>query len=227
MHISNSERLYLLPKDGVHITNNWGGTGDLTVTGNTSVGGSVSAGSILTTQPKWNGWIAGNFGTDKDHRVVLGNLEEQATVGAHNKDLTAWTPLRLQGDSINMVPNNGNVNYPGGWRINCTSDGHFRIQHNGVDKLVVHKDALPVYAANGMDVGAWKGTGGGTLNVAGDTNIGGNIDINGRDRNNVPLKFGNFTLLGQADHVHFLKNGGAVSTAYCGGNPSWCPARTS
>ncbi len=49
IHIStNSDRLYLLPKDGVHITNDWGGTGNLRVTGTTSVDGALSAGSVNT-----------------------------------------------------------------------------------------------------------------------------------------------------------------------------------
>ena len=228
LHMFGPELLYILNKSGVVIGKEWGGNGNLSVQGNLQVNESVNVNSISTNNPTWNGWISGNFGSGLKDRVVIGNHENQATVAAHNNALNAWTALRLQGDSINMVPNNGIVNFPNGWRIN-TADGHFRIQHNGADKLVAHNAGHPIYAPNGMDVGTWKGTGGGTLNVSGnaniggDTNIGGNIDINGRDRNNVPLKFGNFTLLGQAGHIHFLKNGGAVAAAYCGGNGNWCP----
>jgi len=152
---------------------------DITVTKNVQVNGGIVANNNIA-----NGWITGHFGSGPKDRVVIGNLENQATVGAHNNALNAWTPLRLQGDSINMVPNNGIVNFPNGWRIN-TADGHFRIQHNGADKLVAHNAGHPVYAPNGMDVGTWRGTGGGTLNVSGNINgaaaltAAGNINTSG------------------------------------------------
>ena len=141
---------------------------NMTVTQNASVNGVINANGGGAT----NGWISGHFGLGDKDKIVIGNLENQACIGAHNKDFNAWTDLRLQGNSINMVPNNGIVNYPNGWRVN-TSDGHFRIQHNGEDKFVAHNWGYPSYAPNGMDVGTWHGTGGGTLNVSGNANING------------------------------------------------------
>jgi hypothetical protein len=137
-------------------------------------------------------------------RVVIGNLDNQAAVGAHNNALNAWTPLRLQGDSINMVPNNGIVNYPNGWRIN-TADGHFRIQHNGADKFVVHNAGHPVYTPNGMDIGSWKGTGGGTLNVSGHINGAGNINGGGHINAAGGMSAGNGSgnVLRYGDHMAF------------------------
>jgi hypothetical protein len=153
---------------------------NLQVNGGTNVNANMNAASISTNNPTWNGWISGSFGTGKD-RVVLGNLENQATVGAHNNALNAWTALRLRGDSIDMVPNNGIVNYPNGWRIN-TSDGHFRIQHNGQDKLVAHNEGHPAWAPNGMNIGNWVGEGGGTLNVSGPIKGRNSLNINGNAR---------------------------------------------
>ena len=174
LHVTGPELLYILNKNGVVIGKEWGGNGNLNVQGNI-----YSNNGIGTDATTWNGWISGLFGVGggKD-RVVLGNLENQATVGSHNQALDAWKTLRLQGDSINMVPNNGIVNFPNGWRIN-TSDGHFRIQKDGADKLVAHNAGHPVYAPNGMDVGTWRGTGGGTLNVSGNANVNGDGQING------------------------------------------------
>ena len=156
---------------------NAGSAMDIFDNGNVNITGGVSTNSNIA-----NGWISGSFGSDGKDRVVIGNLENQATVGAHNNALNAWTALRLQGDSINMVPNNGIINFPNGWRIHAGD--HFRIQHNGVDKLVAHRDGLPVYSPNGMDVGTWKGTGGGTLNVSGDVFMGGStLGFNNREHN--------------------------------------------
>ena len=43
MHISGSERLYLLNKDGVIIGKEWGGNGNLQVQGNINVNGEIVA----------------------------------------------------------------------------------------------------------------------------------------------------------------------------------------
>ncbi len=40
-------------------------------------------------------WIAGNFGAMDGDRVVMGNLESTATIGAHNSLLNMWTNLAL------------------------------------------------------------------------------------------------------------------------------------
>jgi hypothetical protein len=188
-HITGGELLYILNKNGVMIGKEWGGNGNLHVQGDTQVNGSINTNTgIVTNNIIANGWITGSFGSGGKDRVVVGNLDNQAAVGAHNNALNAWTALRLQGDSINMVPNNGIVNFPNGWRIN-TSDGHFRIQKDGQDKLVAHNAGHPVYAPNGMDVGTWRGTGGGTLNVSGNANINGvaSVDNDLKAKNRIIL----------------------------------------
>jgi hypothetical protein len=43
-------------------------------------------------------WIAGNFGALIGDRVVMGNLEAVATLGAHNNALNAWAPLAINPD---------------------------------------------------------------------------------------------------------------------------------
>lgn len=49
-----------------------------------------------------SGMFSGNGGTD---RVVLGNINDQATIGAHNNDLTAWTTLAVNTDGISTGGN--------------------------------------------------------------------------------------------------------------------------
>ena len=193
-HIMGEELLYILNKSGVMIGKEWGGNGNLQVQGNVQVNGNsntngtISGNGIVTNNIISNGWITGSFGSGGKDRLVIGNLDNQATVGAHNNALNAWTALRLQGDSINIVPNNGIVNFPNGWRI-YTGDGHFRIQKDGADKFVVHNAGLPAYVPNGLDVGTWRGTGGGTLNVSGNANINGvaSVDNDLKAKNRIIL----------------------------------------
>jgi len=47
-------------------------------------------------------WIAGNFGATAGDRVVMGNLNSAATLGAHNNALNAWANLAIN-------PAGGNV----------------------------------------------------------------------------------------------------------------------
>ena len=206
----------------------WGDAGE----GNIKASGNITAGSINTNtgiradNPIANGWISGTFGLGNKDRVVIGNLDNQAAVGAHNNALNAWTALRLQGDSINMVPNNGIVNFPNGWRIN-TSDGHFRIQKDGQDKLVAHNAGHPVYAPNGMDVGNWVGTGGGTLNVSGNANIAKGLTAGNKDGNVVrygdPMAFN----MPYASNDWWLSehNGGVRAREHRGGFSVWAPRK--
>jgi cytoskeletal protein CcmA (bactofilin family) len=113
--------------------------GGLTIPGNLQVNESVNVkGSISTNNPTWNGWISGNFGMSGKDRVVIGNLENQATVGAHNNALNAWTALRLQGDSINMIANNGNINASGNLRIKGTNFTSGDMVMNGGNNWLFH-----------------------------------------------------------------------------------------
>ena len=213
--------------DDVEISRN------LQVNGGVNSNGNINGPSISTNNPTWNGWISGSFGMNGKDRVVIGNLDNQAAVGAHNNALNAWTPLRLQGDSINMVPNNGIVNYPNGWRIN-TADGHFRIQHNGADKFVVHHAGYPLYTPNGMDIGSWKGTGGGTLNVSGHINGAANINAAGGmsagNRDGNVLRYGDPMAFNMpwASNDWWLSelNGGAQVRGHRGAFSVWAPRKS-
>jgi hypothetical protein len=59
LHVHPQERLYLLPKGAVYITNDWGASGDLYVTGHSAIGGmpSWSGGGIVTWDVFARGWI--------------------------------------------------------------------------------------------------------------------------------------------------------------------------
>ena len=107
--------------------------------GNINAGGNISAGGVINTSGAGavNGWISGHHGLGDKDKVVIGNLENQACIGAHNKDFNAWTDLRLQGNSINLVPNNGKINLGNNWSIN-TSDGHFRLYYGDSLQFTAH-----------------------------------------------------------------------------------------
>jgi len=48
MHVSSSNDLYLLPKNGVHLTKDWGASGNLTIHGNTDIKGATTLNNNLT-----------------------------------------------------------------------------------------------------------------------------------------------------------------------------------
>jgi hypothetical protein len=94
-------------------------------------------GGFIANNAIQNGWISGNFGVGGKDRVVIGNLENTATVGAHNNALNAWTTLNLRGEQVNLVTHNGRINLGNGWNIR-TGDGHFRLYHGNDHQFVVH-----------------------------------------------------------------------------------------
>ena len=84
--------LYMKIKTNVKYINN--------VDSNSSNSSNSSSGTInerLTVNFKDN-WIASNIGAPNKNRVVIGNLNNQATIGSHNSQLNAWTPLYLNKD---------------------------------------------------------------------------------------------------------------------------------
>jgi uncharacterized protein (UPF0333 family) len=102
-----------------------------------SNGAVNSVGGFIANNAIQNGWISGNFGVGGKDRVVIGNLENTATVGAHNNALNAWTTLNLRGEQVNLVTHNGRINLGNGWNIR-TGDGHFRLYHGNDQQFVVH-----------------------------------------------------------------------------------------
>ena len=135
--------------DDVEISRN------LQVNGGVNVNGNINGPSISTNNPTWNGWISGNFGMSGKDRVVIGNLENQATVGAHNNALNAWTPLRLQGDTINMIANNGVVTMQG---------RNILAELNNLNSKFANMTASQVFNVNRGDNG-WNGRTSGNFTV--------------------------------------------------------------
>ena len=84
MHISGAELLYLLNTQGVIISKAWGGNGELTVEGNATVQGEVSAG----------GWYIRVAGAGGERTYIGGDgVSNDAQIGSENPDvrtLAVW-----------------------------------------------------------------------------------------------------------------------------------------
>jgi len=235
------DNLYMMAKNGVRIAadnsspNPWGApNGNLTVDGkivspslgsNTdwlrinddvkNVGRTALYGKLVIADTKGGGGLI--VGNDFTSNVGEGNIKATREISAPSIKATSLsgdnisTSGTLSAGNVNAGTVNAGtvtidnvINMKNGWRFITDDGGNFKIQLNGVDKLSLNSGS--------MDIG-------GTLNVAG------NIDIKGgADPSNVPIKFGNFQMLGQGNHVHFLKrDGSAASTAFCGANGGYCP----
>jgi hypothetical protein len=96
-------------------------------------GGLHLHGGVQANQGAWNGWIAGNFGAHGRDRVVVGNLENQATVGSHNNEMNRWTPLALRGEGVNIMPHGGAAQIHGTTHIHGTTNlnGRVNLTHAG------------------------------------------------------------------------------------------------
>ena len=72
-----------------------------------SASGAAFSSSITATRVNGtdtSNWIGGNFGsTAGSDRVVIGNLGGQATIGAHNSSLNAWSTLYIQGSGQQTI----------------------------------------------------------------------------------------------------------------------------
>jgi len=182
LHVSGPELLYILNKNGVVIGKEWGGNGNLHAQGVLSTDVHVNTPSLRRVGGDWLRINDGGIG-----RVALygGLAINDTNNGNSGLSVGEWNDKVGQGNILatgtitarrDMNANGGILNLTNGWRI-ITNDGHFRIQHNGADKLVAHNGGSPVYAPNGMDVGTWRGTGGGTLNVSGNANVNGTTTL--------------------------------------------------
>ena len=117
----NSYAKTLMQPDGT-LTN----PGNLNVAGKTTSKGIQSNGVV-------SDWITGSFGGSpyRGDRVVLGTIHHTAVVGSHNNELNAWTPIQLQGSTVNIASQNP-VRIPkdawanGGLQV----DGNQRIEGN-------------------------------------------------------------------------------------------------
>jgi hypothetical protein len=142
---------------------------NLQVNGGINSNGNINAPSVSTNNPTWNGWISGNFGMNGKDRLVIGNLENQATVGAHNNALNAWTPLRLQGDSVNIIANNGNITSHG----NLTTTGRSSFGGGMSEGIVNIRNRDGSYTHFNWPNG-WN-------YIRGNTVIDGNMQVNGKE----------------------------------------------
>jgi hypothetical protein len=90
--------------------------GTLTNPGNLNVAGKTTSKGIISNGVV-SDWITGSFGGSPHNsdRVVLGTLHHIAVVGSHNNALNAWTPIQLQGSTVNIEPNDRIINFPNDW----------------------------------------------------------------------------------------------------------------
>jgi len=148
-HISAGEILYLLPKNGVSIGKEWGGTGDLRVQGNSSSMGGIDIANKWRLTDTGDDWMrlnnVGKNGTN-DYRGGL------ATANLYSRDNSY-----LNGN----IALNGNTTLDGKMRINAnitTPNGH-TIGNEGRQHISAG-EILYLLPKNGVSIGKeWGGTG--------------------------------------------------------------------
>jgi hypothetical protein len=161
-----------------------GGTtheGPININGRLVIGSDLSGNRALSVQNGVKDWTAqiGN-GTGGVNVYMAHGDKYGMHINANNKDMDTYAFQCYGGDkhlmtldgkaNLNVAGNVGantistanTMNFPNGWSIN-TTDGHFRIKKDGVDKLVAHADAHPAWAPNGLNAGEWTGEGGGAI----------------------------------------------------------------
>ncbi len=137
------------------------------------------------------GWIASDMGAPNDqNRVVIGNLGNRATVGAHNAKLDAWAPLHLNPEGDQNVVIGGS---DGSARLAIKGTGHehgtawFR-SDKGPNVSHVH------WGGNGdWYIRSAKPEGGVIIQDSapnGNTNIGSNLNLKGGVSIHNPDKWG-------------------------------------
>ena len=90
--------------------------------------------TVGSTTPLTGGWISGAFGDGSGDRVVIGQGEGIAIIGAHKKNLDQWADLYISGSPLN--PGNG-VTYvkgiaPSSVPVNTVAIGGGRIVADGL-----------------------------------------------------------------------------------------------
>ena len=155
-HISAGEILYLLPKSGVQIGREWGGTGSLNVQGDLSVGGknnltsggwavgngfmapgSLTIGDINQNYGNGNNW-------NKSTAGLLMECADKTEIAVHDAGTRVASLMQYDGPTnqitlgrdmawgptggINMA---GPVNIQGKWRLGDTGDDWLRINAPG------------------------------------------------------------------------------------------------
>ncbi len=98
----------LLFSDGSGITQNnsklfWDNTSEKLSIGKNTTAGTLSVNSANTGGGS-NEWIAGNFGGQNGHRVVMGLLNGEPTIGAHTNPLDGWATLVINPQGLIKLP---------------------------------------------------------------------------------------------------------------------------
>ena len=144
LHVAPQERMYLMPKKGVHVSKAWGGSGDLSVAGTTSLNGQ------LTMAGRSNTIRAGRLHVAPSERLYL--LPKKgvhiAKAWGSSGDLTVAGTTMLDG--------------PTTWMNNLSSRGRMHVHPNERLYLLPRKG---VHLAK-----AWGSTG--DLSVQGNTSLG-------------------------------------------------------
>jgi hypothetical protein len=181
-HISAGEQLYLLPKDGVSIGKEWGGTGDLRVQGNLSTGGDTNINGKLTVSRGDGNW---------NWARIVGNHADNIYVGSDGGNRGIWADgnrnfsVYNQGNPGMTVDTAGNA-YAAGNQIKLSTNwtGYPDNSHNSeiANDTNGYKGLMIVGNKSGggeRRVGIWD-----TLNVNGTTNANGTLNANGNVRLN-------------------------------------------
>ena len=130
--------------------------GNMTVTGDLGVGPTIAgSGRLHITGPELlyilnkNGVMIGKEWGGSGDLSVQGNTNVGGSIAA----------------SGNISTGGGVITLSNGWTVN-TTDGQFRIYHNGDLKFAVHQGQAPAYINYGLSVGEWLGENGGTINAS-------------------------------------------------------------
>ena len=164
LHVAPQERMYLMPKKGVHVSKAWGGSGDLGVAGTTSLNGQLTMAGSNTIR-------AGRLHVAPSEQLHL--LPKQ---GVHIAK--AW------GSSGDLtVAGTTMLNGPTTWMNNLSSRGRMHVHPNERLYLLPKKG---VHLAK-----AWGSTG--DLSVQGDTSLGklnvtGHTNMRSLDVNTINVK---------------------------------------
>ena len=184
LHVHPQEMLYLLPKKGVHITKNWGASGDLNVQGTTKT-------NKLRIGDKWvmsgvgdahanDDWLRLFHANGKGYRggLAAGKLWTQDLTVGKMSGTTVNGPINLKGGKGATNPKNYQSHFP--WsgdgrnyiRGDTTVDGDLSLNSRNairtgdkVDWLRIHGsksngtalfNSLSVNSNGGLAVGKWK-----------------------------------------------------------------------
>jgi len=135
------------------------------------------------------GWISADMGAQNDQpRVVIGNLGNRATIGAHTAKLDGWAPLHLNPGGAVIINNSD-----GGAILNVKGSNH----EHGTAWLRSDKGPMVshVHLGNNGDWYLRSANAVGSVNIQdaapnGYTNIGSNLNLKGGVSRHNPGKWG-------------------------------------